>query len=176
MTSPTTPTTATTARPQLTNRPMTTITSRPLSTELLFIPGETEEDGKLRRAYVFIGDTRLVEFNQAVDGWYLFVSKVKIVLEMCIELAMNPPRRPLYDRRIPLTDEYPPPSPHSPHPHHHPPSTHTPYPVHAPSHPKEISINTNTTFPPAPSSILNSPTVPPVPHPVSRCVASFYCY
>jgi len=54
---------------------MTTITSRPLLMELSFIPREMEEDGKLRRAYIFIGDTRLVEFNRAVDGWYLFLSR-----------------------------------------------------------------------------------------------------
>ena len=42
--------------------------NRPLSTEGSFIPGETEEDGLLRREYVLVGDTRAVEFNRAVDG------------------------------------------------------------------------------------------------------------
>ena len=41
---------------------------RPLSTEGSVIPGETEEDGLLRREYVLVGDTQAVEFNQAVDG------------------------------------------------------------------------------------------------------------
>ncbi|KAF9456734.1 other/ULK/ULK protein kinase [Collybia nuda] len=66
-------------------------TPRPLSTEGSFIPGETEEDGILRREYVLVGDTRAVEFNRAVD-------------EITIQ-----PRRPLQDRKIPPTptvDDY----------------------------------------------------------------------
>ncbi|KXN82874.1 Serine/threonine-protein kinase ATG1 [Leucoagaricus sp. SymC.cos] len=39
-----------------------------LSAEGSFIPGETEEDGNLRREYVLVDDTRAVEFNRAVDG------------------------------------------------------------------------------------------------------------
>lgn len=39
-----------------------------LSTEGSLIPGETEEDGNLRREYVLVGDTRAVEFNKVVDG------------------------------------------------------------------------------------------------------------
>ncbi|KAI0301420.1 other/ULK/ULK protein kinase [Russula brevipes] len=58
---------------------------RPLSTEGSIIPGETEEDGLLRREYVLVGDTQAVEFNQAVDE---------------INAAR---RRPLLDRRVPLT-------------------------------------------------------------------------
>ncbi|KAJ7291463.1 other/ULK/ULK protein kinase [Mycena rebaudengoi] len=58
---------------------------RPLSTEGSFIPGETEEDGILRREYVLVGDTRAVEFNRAVD-----------------ELSAAP-RRPLHDRKMPPT-------------------------------------------------------------------------
>jgi len=42
--------------------------NKPLSTEGSFIPGETEEDGILRREYVLVGDTRAVEFTRAVDG------------------------------------------------------------------------------------------------------------
>lgn len=42
--------------------------TKPLSTEGSIIPGETEEDGLLRREYVLVGDTRAVEFNRAVDG------------------------------------------------------------------------------------------------------------
>ena len=44
--------------------------TKPLSTEGSIIPGETEEDGLLRREYVLVGDTRAVEFNRTVDGWY----------------------------------------------------------------------------------------------------------
>ena len=41
---------------------------QPLSTEGSIIPGETEEDGELRREYVLVGDTRAVEIDRAVDG------------------------------------------------------------------------------------------------------------
>ncbi|KAN0114315.1 Protein kinase-like domain containing protein [Russula decolorans] len=58
---------------------------RPLSTEGSVIPGETEEDGLLRREYVLVGDTQAVEFNRAVDE---------------INAAR---RRPLLDRRAPPT-------------------------------------------------------------------------
>ncbi|KAF8259755.1 other/ULK/ULK protein kinase [Lactarius quietus] len=60
-------------------------TLRPLSTEGSIIPGETEEDGLLRREYVLVGDTQAVEFNRAVDE---------------INAAR---RRPLIDRRVPPT-------------------------------------------------------------------------
>ncbi|KLO06515.1 kinase-like protein [Schizopora paradoxa] len=40
---------------------------RPLSTEASIIPGESEEDGDLRREYVMVGDTRAIEFNKTVD-------------------------------------------------------------------------------------------------------------
>ncbi|KAJ7672446.1 other/ULK/ULK protein kinase [Mycena polygramma] len=65
---------------------------RPLSTEGSIIPGETEEDGMLRREYVLVGDTHAVEFNRAVD-----------------ELSAAP-RRPLQDRKMPPTpsgEDYP---------------------------------------------------------------------
>jgi serine/threonine-protein kinase ULK2 len=42
-------------------------THKPNPTELSVIPGETEEDGLLRREYVLVGDTRALEFNKAVD-------------------------------------------------------------------------------------------------------------
>ncbi|KAH9947772.1 kinase-like protein [Amylocystis lapponica] len=64
--------------------------NRTTSAEASDIPGETEEDGMLRREYVLVGDTRAVEINRAVDG---------------ISVAR---RRPLRDRRVypsPLTDE-----------------------------------------------------------------------
>ena len=44
--------------------------AKPLSTEESIIPGETEEDGLLRREYVLVGDTRAVEFTRTVDGRY----------------------------------------------------------------------------------------------------------
>ncbi|KJA23964.1 hypothetical protein HYPSUDRAFT_162958 [Hypholoma sublateritium FD-334 SS-4] len=56
------------------------------SVDRSLIPGETEEDGNLRREYVLVGDTRAVEFTKAVD-----------------EIQ---PRRPLHDRRAPSTFDY----------------------------------------------------------------------
>ncbi|KAL1660323.1 hypothetical protein GGF50DRAFT_106525 [Schizophyllum commune] len=41
--------------------------TRPSEIEVSVIPGETEEDGLLRREYVLVGDTRALEFNRAVD-------------------------------------------------------------------------------------------------------------
>ena len=55
---------------------------KPLSTEGSIIPGETEEDGLLRREYVLVGDTRAVEFNRTVDGLY-FVSSYCKFLTFC---------------------------------------------------------------------------------------------
>ncbi|KAG7095997.1 hypothetical protein E1B28_006679 [Marasmius oreades] len=66
--------------------------SRSGSAEGSVIPGESEEDGLLRREYVLVGDTRAVEFNRAVD-----------------ELNTLP-RRPLQDRRVPPSpsmDDFP---------------------------------------------------------------------
>ncbi|KIY53836.1 other/ULK/ULK protein kinase [Fistulina hepatica ATCC 64428] len=60
---------------------------RPLSTEQSIIPGETEEDGLLRREYVLVGDTRALEFNRAIDE---------------IDAAR---RRPLRDKKIVPTDD-----------------------------------------------------------------------
>ena len=42
--------------------------AKPLSTEGSIIPGETEEDGILRREYVLVGEPRAVEFTRTVDG------------------------------------------------------------------------------------------------------------
>ncbi|KZT08148.1 Pkinase-domain-containing protein [Laetiporus sulphureus 93-53] len=58
------------------------------------IPGETEEDGMLRREYVLVGDRKVVEMNRAVDE----ISTAR--------------RRPLRDRRMqptpsPLVDSSP---------------------------------------------------------------------
>ncbi|KAJ7178157.1 kinase-like protein [Mycena filopes] len=79
-------------RPSIPSNPSPLRVPRPLSTEGSIIPGETEEDGILRREYVLVGDTRAVEFNRAVD-----------------ELSAAP-RRPLQDRRLPPTpsvEDYP---------------------------------------------------------------------
>ncbi|KAF8665052.1 hypothetical protein AX16_000664 [Volvariella volvacea WC 439] len=66
--------------------------TKPLSTEGSIIPGETEEDGMLRREYVLVGDKRAVEFNRAID-----------------EITAHP-RRPLHERKLspatPITDEF----------------------------------------------------------------------
>ncbi|KAI0292215.1 kinase-like domain-containing protein [Multifurca ochricompacta] len=67
------------------NFPISRSPLKPLSTEGSIIPGETEEDGLLRREYVLVGDTQAVEFNRAVDE---------------INAAR---RRPLLDRRVPPT-------------------------------------------------------------------------
>ncbi|KAG7445270.1 kinase-like protein [Guyanagaster necrorhizus] len=55
----------------------------PAPVEASVIPGETEEDGILRREYVLVGDSRALEFNRAID-----------------ELS-SVPRKPLNDRRVP---------------------------------------------------------------------------
>ncbi|KAI6038635.1 kinase-like protein [Pisolithus marmoratus] len=44
---------------------------KPLSTEGSVIPGESEEDGFIRKEYVLVGDVRALEFNQAVDESFL---------------------------------------------------------------------------------------------------------
>lgn len=41
---------------------------RQLSTEASIIPGESEEDGLLRREYVMVGDNKTIEFGRTVDG------------------------------------------------------------------------------------------------------------
>lgn len=45
-------------------------TPKALSTEGSIIPGESEEDGIIRKEYVLVGDVRVVEFGRAVDGNY----------------------------------------------------------------------------------------------------------
>ncbi|CCL99070.1 uncharacterized protein FIBRA_01082 [Fibroporia radiculosa] len=64
---------------------------KPPSEEVSVIPGETEEDGLLRREYVLVGDRRAVEITKAVEE----ISTAR--------------RRPLRDRRMqlpsPLMDE-----------------------------------------------------------------------
>ena len=69
------------------------------------IPGETEEDGNLRREYVLVGDTRAVEFTKAVDGKAPSTSALHLshICHYCVEIQ---PRRPLHDRRAPSTFDY----------------------------------------------------------------------
>lgn len=49
------------------------IAPKPLSTEGSIIPGESEEDGLIRKEYVLVGDIRALEFTQAVDGMCHFL-------------------------------------------------------------------------------------------------------
>ena len=75
---------------------------RGLSTEGSFIPGETEEDGNLRREYVLVDNTRAVEFNRAVDGKsdeINYVARSPGNHPFATEISSQP-RRPLYDRRV----------------------------------------------------------------------------
>ncbi|KAG6840395.1 hypothetical protein C0991_006990 [Blastosporella zonata] len=115
--------------------------TKPLSTEGSFIPGETEEDGILRREYVLVGDTRAVEFNRAVD-------------EINAE-----PRRPLYDRKIPstpTTDDF--------SPHEYPIAA--PIPSARPTAIPKLNttnITTNITFPPPPHPNAHAHAHPPAP-------------
>ena len=78
-------------------------TLKPLSTEGSIIPGETEEDGLLRREYVLVGDTQAVEFNRAVDGAHYKLPMLPI-LSLILHAEINAARRrPLIDRRVPPT-------------------------------------------------------------------------
>lgn len=80
----------------------------PLETEVSIFPGETEEDGLLRREYVLVGNTRAVEFDRAVDGKSHPLTDASITLKsLRIEIHAHR-RRPLRDRRVPppvLADE-----------------------------------------------------------------------
>ncbi|KAG6875795.1 hypothetical protein C0992_002293 [Termitomyces sp. T32_za158] len=129
---------------------------RQLSTEGSYIPGETEEDGMLRREYVLVGDTRAVEVSRTVD-------------EINAE-----PRRPLYERKMPptpatTTDDYAPfdgvngtspttkSSPTSP-------SNATPHPTNPPHtsnpHTPTTTPTAPITFPPPP--LMSHPPPPPL--------------
>ena len=83
--------------------PISRPTLKLLSTEGSIIPGETEEDGLLRREYVLVGDTRAVEFNRAVDGEH-FTPPGLSILNSDRHAEINAARRrPLIDRRVPPT-------------------------------------------------------------------------
>ncbi|KAH9053166.1 kinase-like protein [Lactarius vividus] len=101
---------------------------KPLSTEGSIIPGETEEDGLLRREYVLVGDTQAVEFNKAVDE---------------INAAR---RRPLLDRRVPLTPAFADDEKRSPDlPHNLPPVSHLSPTFPPPPNPGSVPIPTGRT-------------------------------
>ncbi|KAH7883091.1 kinase-like protein [Phlebopus sp. FC_14] len=107
---------------------------QPLSTEGSIIPGESEEDGIIRKEYVLVGDVRALEFNRAIDE----ISTAR--------------RRPLQDRRTPgspLADEAYPvdrPSPSSP----------SGSPITAP-----VPTSYNATFPPPPHPLATPPSSSP---------------
>jgi serine/threonine-protein kinase ULK2 len=115
------------------------LTTGPLSTEGSIIPGETEEDGLLRREYVLVGDTRAVEFNRAVDGKLSSSHAHDFLSPLSAEITVAR-RRPLRDRKathFPTADDT---------------LKHDYSPVESP-----VYSNLNTTFPPAPN-----PYIPPL--------------
>lgn len=91
------------AAPNLPPMPVSRPALKPLSTEGSVIPGETEEDGLLRREYVLVGDTQAVEFNRAVDGDILLTLRSTPKTQTIITEITAARRRPLIDRRAPLT-------------------------------------------------------------------------
>jgi len=56
---------------------------KPLSTEGSIIPGESEEDGLIRKEYVLVGDVRALEFNQAVDGMLHLQNQLYMTSNAC---------------------------------------------------------------------------------------------
>ncbi|KAF8558554.1 kinase-like protein [Imleria badia] len=96
---------------------------KPLSTEGSFIPGESEEDGIIRKEYVLVGDVRALEFNRAVDE---------------LNTARRRTPREHHPAGSPLADEMYPSD-------HVPPSPRSNSPLTAP-----IPTTYNTTFPPPP--------------------------
>ncbi|KAH9474396.1 Serine/threonine-protein kinase ATG1 [Psilocybe cubensis] len=108
--------------------------------ESSYIPGESEEDGNLRREYVLVGDKRAVEVFKTVDE---------------ISSAQPPPRRPLHDRRAQTFDkDYNAQNLAGP-------SSATPSPSN-PSHFPQPSYATNAAASPL-SPITNTTTVMPIP-------------
>ena len=122
---------------------------RVLSTEVSYIPGETEEDGNLRREYVLVDNTRAVEFNRAVDGKsdHVNYNYITCSLSNATEISSQP-RRPLYDRRvIPTSTNYDYAAEYPLSPTVNSPTTSNNNGATSPS----IAIN-NITFPPPPNS------------------------
>lgn len=149
----------------------------PAAAEASAIPGETEEDGLLRREYVLVGDRRAVEMNRAVDGKAFRLSAADTVQDGSsaspIEIS-NARRRPLRDRRMqpppsPLVDdamrnEYPGfegPSPASA-------NTTLPPPLHPNAPPLSSSPSS-----PGSCSTSNPLAVPPPPLLLSVCIDSW---
>ncbi|KAH9912111.1 Pkinase-domain-containing protein [Fomitopsis serialis] len=64
---------------------------KPASGESSDIPGETEEDGLLRREYVLVGDKRAVEINRAVDDQHCPTTAA--ARQTCVAHAHAPSRR-----------------------------------------------------------------------------------
>lgn len=100
------------SRLQSAHTPVIAEKKSPIPVEASVIPGETEEDGILRREYVLVGDSRALEFNRAID-----------------ELN-SVPRKPLNDRRVPPSPSVEDPAvditfPPPPHPNA-PPLSHSP--------------------------------------------------
>jgi serine/threonine-protein kinase ULK/ATG1 len=121
-----------------------------LSTEGSIIPGESEEDGIIRKEYVLVGDLRALEFNRAVDGTLdCNQSFPHTDPSLYHHTELNTARRgPLRERRTagsPLADEAYPPDRASP-------SSNSVSPPSAP-----IPTTYNTTFPPPPH-----PLAPPL--------------
>jgi hypothetical protein len=85
--------------------PVSRPTLKLLSTEGSVIPGETEEDGLLRREYVLVGDTQAVEFNQAVDGQYATLTsprhKLSQLSQKSTQLGVDPSLTVVYHRHQP---------------------------------------------------------------------------
>ena len=78
-----------------------------LPTEESIIPGETEEDGLLRREYVLVGDTRAVEFNRTVDGQHFFRFIEGFSHVACVPELSTSRQRPLKERPAERPDDSP---------------------------------------------------------------------
>jgi serine/threonine-protein kinase ULK2 len=75
---------------------------KPLISDASVIPGESEEDGKLRQDYVLVGDTQAIEFNRKIDGVCYSTFHCRFLRIFWIELTAVQ-RKPLQERQIPPT-------------------------------------------------------------------------
>ncbi|KAH9834861.1 kinase-like protein [Rhodofomes roseus] len=130
---------------------------KPASGESSDIPGETEEDGLLRREYVLVGDKRAVEINRAVDGKATRLTHPSAPPNRPTSLVeiSTARRRPLRDRRVLPTP--------LPLPHARTRSDYTDFETSSPT-------NANTTFPPPPNP--NAPALSSSPSSVGSRAAS----
>jgi serine/threonine-protein kinase ULK/ATG1 len=71
---------------------------RTLGAERSFIPGETEEDGLLRKEYVLVEDTRAVDVHRTVDGKQRLDRSWTLTSNTSIEIHAAR-KRPLQSRR-----------------------------------------------------------------------------